>query len=138
MKDCYKAKASLNNGLKKACTNILLLRKTPCQTGVVPIGSYEPRVVQVRRDLSSSVVQPPDEARLSHELKPCAWPFSRQVLKTSKDGGCTTTLGSLCYYPTVFTVKRYFQYEHLLFQLGPVVSCPPPCTIVKAMAPSSQ
>lgn len=55
------------------------------------------RLVQIGRDLERSLVPPPAQIRLGHEVRLwCSVSFV-WILKANKDGNSTTSLGNLCH-----------------------------------------
>lgn len=75
-----------------------------------------------------SLVQPPAQSRVVYDIRPgCLRALSSLLLKTSKDGECTVSLGSYFHCSTVFTVEKFpfIQSEPLLFEFMPIVSQSP-------------
>lgn len=70
---------------------------------------WDCRVTLVERDLKRSLVQPPAQSRVSHEVRPgCSGLDNQSVLTISKDGACIASPGNLLYCLTVLIVEKVF------------------------------
>lgn len=102
--------------------------------------SWDQRILQVGRDIRMSLVQPPAQSSLSHEVRPerSGLAVINRILKTSKDRDCTTPLGTCLTAPKD---KRFLPVYSFLLScfnkclLGLIF---PPCAAVHSLAPPSR